>query len=737
MATKIVTKNSSTASAVPTASDLVQGELAVNVADKRLFTEDNGGSIVELGTNPSSLTVTGEITANGGIALGDSDKATFGASDDLQIYHNGNNSFIEDAGTGSLYVRASSDFRVQSYSDNKEMIRATANGAVSLYHNNSTKLATTATGIDVNGTATMDGLTVDGTATFNAGNENVVATFTSTDTEAQINLVDSTGSAQIRSRNDLRFFVNGGSTRAMDIGSGGDISFYEDTGTTPKLFWDASAERLGLTGSDYQFYIQQGSNQPWYYRAVSDGSYRLHLNGTGDVLTADSTGLDVNGTATLQTATNEEDALLIKQSDGTDVGALRINNGSFLLKGKSASQPVQIQSHDGNEDIEIDPDGFIKFETAGSERLRIDSSGNVGIGTSSNFGKLSVNVSSDAPATSGNMGNGLTVHNTDGGRAIQLGVNESGGYTFINSAYVNSAGNSQPMAFFTGGSERMRIDSSGNLLVGKDGSNSGTAGHELLDYGRAVHTVNASTVQILNRLSNDGTHLLFEKDGTSVGSIGTLSGDLYIGTGDTTLKFEDGADRIVPRGTDGAQRDGTISLGSAGNRFDDIYATNGTIQTSDAREKTEVREFTDAEMRVAKKLSKNIGFFQWLASVEEKGDDARMHCGQTVQSVIAEFEAEGLDAFDYAMICYNEWDAETVEHPAVEAVEAVDAVYDEEGELISEAIEAVEAADAWTETTQEAGDRYSLRTDQLNHFMVKGLAQAQEELEARIAALEA
>ena len=57
MATKIVTKNSSTASAVPTASDLVQGELAVNVSDKRLFTEDNGGSIVELGTNPSTIDI--------------------------------------------------------------------------------------------------------------------------------------------------------------------------------------------------------------------------------------------------------------------------------------------------------------------------------------------------------------------------------------------------------------------------------------------------------------------------------------------------------------------------------------------------------------------------------------------------------------------------------------------------------------------------------------------------------
>src|SRR5210317_579712 len=69
----IVTKNSSTASAVPTTSDLVQGELAVNVTDKRIFTENASTAIVELGTNPSSLTtttatVTGTLTANGTFA---------------------------------------------------------------------------------------------------------------------------------------------------------------------------------------------------------------------------------------------------------------------------------------------------------------------------------------------------------------------------------------------------------------------------------------------------------------------------------------------------------------------------------------------------------------------------------------------------------------------------------------------------------------------------------------------
>jgi len=57
MANTIITKNSSTASAIPTSGDLVQGELAVNVTDKRLFTENSAGTVVELGTNPSTIDI--------------------------------------------------------------------------------------------------------------------------------------------------------------------------------------------------------------------------------------------------------------------------------------------------------------------------------------------------------------------------------------------------------------------------------------------------------------------------------------------------------------------------------------------------------------------------------------------------------------------------------------------------------------------------------------------------------
>lgn len=71
----LITKNSSTASSVPLAAQLTKGELAVNVTDKRLFTKDNSGNVVELGTNPSSLavagttTLTGALTANGAVTL--------------------------------------------------------------------------------------------------------------------------------------------------------------------------------------------------------------------------------------------------------------------------------------------------------------------------------------------------------------------------------------------------------------------------------------------------------------------------------------------------------------------------------------------------------------------------------------------------------------------------------------------------------------------------------------------
>ncbi len=141
---------------------------------------------------------------------------------------------------------------------------------------------------------------------------------------------------------------------------------YTVTSTTLTLVSAASVNDVINIVSFYTFAV------PDTVSASTGGTFAGGITAT----TGTFSGAISTPAATITTASNEEDALLIEQADGTDVGALRINNGSFILKGKNASSPVQIQTHDGNEDIEVDPDGFIKMETAGAERMRIDASGN-------------------------------------------------------------------------------------------------------------------------------------------------------------------------------------------------------------------------------------------------------------------------------------------------------------------------------------------------------------------------
>ena len=112
-----------------------------------------------------ALDVTGVITTDGlatsaDITFGDNDKAIFGAGSDLQIYHDGSNSYVSEQGTGPLKF-LSNGLQVKNAADDESMIVANQNGAVTLYHDNAAKLATTSTGIDVTGTATV---TTAGTA---------------------------------------------------------------------------------------------------------------------------------------------------------------------------------------------------------------------------------------------------------------------------------------------------------------------------------------------------------------------------------------------------------------------------------------------------------------------------------------------------------------------------------------------------------------------------------------------
>jgi len=266
--------------------------------------------------------------------------------------------------------------------------------------------------------------------------------------------------------------------------------------------------------------------------------------------------------------------------------------------------------------------------------------------------------------------------------------------------------------------QRATLTSGGDLLVGKTSSGTANTGAELRN-GSSNHAVIATSTSetplVVNRKTNDGSLVNLLKDGTSVGSIGASGGDLVIGTGDTGIHFHDGVDSLIPwnvttasyrdaaidLGTstyrfkdlylsggvnigdaktvghgaislkydlvymtagvispaddDGTDNDNSVDLGKSAARFNDIFATNGTIQTSDRNEKQDIESLTEAEERVAVAAKGLLKKFRWKSAVEDKGDDARIHFGIIAQDLQAAFEAEGLDAGRYGMFTSNTW----------------------------------------------------------------------------------
>jgi hypothetical protein len=354
-----------------------------------------------------------------------------------------------------------------------------------------------------------------------------------------------------------------------------------------------------------------------------------------------------------------------------------------------------------------DVDFRIESDTNANAFFLDGATGNVGVGTSS-------------PSASG----GLTINKTTTGQGFidfKNSVDGDSGIIGNAKALITGATTSQlgirggtnGIAFSVAATERMRIDSSGNLLVGKTALSSSTAGFQVESDGAAVITRSGNFPLILNRSTSNGGILQFRKDNTTVGTIGTGpgGGDFFkvigaknyfdAGVGNTGLRFYEGVRRIYPINTDtDTEADNAIDLGAPTSRFDDIYATNGTIQTSDRNEKQDIEELSEAETRAAIAAKGLLKKFRWKDAVAEKGDEARIHFGIIAQELQAAFEAEGLDAGRYAMFIHSTWWETYTDVPAVEAVDAVyETQTDEEANEVQVLVsEAVEAKEAYTRT---------------------------------------
>ena len=122
--------------------------------------------IIDLDTGGASGTVTNRlrITADGLVRVPDNGKFTAGAGDDLQVYHDGSNSYIDDNGTGDLQFRTINGSAINLIGGSDYLARFVKDGAVELYYDNSKKLETTADGAIVTGILTATSFAGDGSA---------------------------------------------------------------------------------------------------------------------------------------------------------------------------------------------------------------------------------------------------------------------------------------------------------------------------------------------------------------------------------------------------------------------------------------------------------------------------------------------------------------------------------------------------------------------------------------------
>jgi len=354
---------------------------------------------------------------------------------------------------------------------------------------------------------------------------------TGIDDNATSNALTIDSSQDVTFTSDAKFPDNG---KAI-FGAGSDLQIYHDGVTDDSVIVEGGAGNLVVQGDSLRLTNTSGVR---YLQGNSGAEVNLWHAGSKKLETT-STGIDVTG----------------------DVNSDSVTTGTFTSTG-------------------ID-------DNATSTAITIDSSENVGIGTDT-IANAKLEIASGA--------NQIQVNTGDEATNGRLAIGHFANGTFIGT-YAGTNAGANLLRFGTSGTERMRIDSSGNLLVG--GTTNDTPGLGDTDVGASFRADGASFVSrtlsdtsgstfYVNRNTNDGNLIQFQKDGAIVGSIGVSNSEIYLSSGNTGLYFDDVNNHIRPTNGSGAARDNTVDLGSSSNRFKDLhlsgtaYAGNVGVNTTSA-----------------------------------------------------------------------------------------------------------------------------------------------------------
>ena len=556
------------------------------------------------------------------VTFGDGIKAKFGNGSDLQISHDGNNSIIDEVGTGNLFIRATNiNFQNRDSNPTEQMITAVANGAVTLNHNGSPKIATSSTGINVTGTVTSDGLTVDkagssaalfkgfsSATNISSASNGEIALGQSTSFQGRISY-DGQGAGVLYVENtynnnaaDIIFRAKSSGTaqNKLKIDGNGDISFYEDTGTTAKFFWDSSAESLGIgTSSPDSVLHLQKSDATAYSATATDGQV-----GVGPTIYLENpanSNATVGGQIVFGMRSTEEQAR-ISATGGTapaltfgtgDAEAMRIDSSGNV--GIGTDDPSATLEVTGNTLVSNDgTDDFIKQSVSGTtSTLAFGNteatggtakwsynrgtgilSGNIGASAGTNFmtvnGSGKVGISQPAPVALLHVGDGTNVLGTTSGNSLsnftlQTDTTNVDSLAFTTRRTADGAdwttarhriqrkvdavlmgymdfghNTSSLITFGEANSEYARIDGGGAFHVGRTTNDFTDAGFSANSSGLTSITRSDNVVLLLNRhTDNNGEIVQFKRNNVKVGSINVQTGATsYLTSSDYRLKTD-------------------------------------------------------------------------------------------------------------------------------------------------------------------------------------------------------
>jgi len=487
MATTIITKNGSGA---PLASDLVAGELAVDLTNGRLYTEDSGGSVIELGLTPS-----GNVDINGGAIDGTTVGAasastgaftTLTASSSLNIASSTTVDGVldEDNMASDSASKLATQQSIKAYVDsqigaNNELSEVLSNG-------------NTTGGTDIS-VSSGDDITFADSSKAIFGDESDLQIYH----DGTNNYVDAAGvghlylqsqgddkDVKIRSDDGLggltEYFRADGSLGQAQLYYYGDKKL-NTTSTGIDVTGTTSADKVLVSkdGTDHIEVVDASSGQVTNLTtgntvgyiavdpsdSVANSTFAVYVDGS-EYLTVDSTGNVGVGITTparlldLETTTANESYLRISGSAG-NVADTNFAGIEFYNLDSSAAGPNVASFIEARAETSTGAGGELVFATLPStasegaraiERLRIDADGNVGIGTTSPSNALEV---------VGNAGNTVARFYNLAAATSLLQFQDTGTTT---RPRIGSVGND--LILDTANTERLRIDASGNLLVG-------------------------------------------------------------------------------------------------------------------------------------------------------------------------------------------------------------------------------------------------------------------------------